>query len=80
MKKCLLLALLFAIIACKNKNQAPKLEPAQWMLGEWEQKTNKGMLTESWQRQNDSVFVGKCFFMRISEHQLLTKNAYFYLN
>lgn len=67
MKKQILLALLLLVISCKKDNLADKLNPAQWIVGNWEQKTDKGILTESWQRQNDSVFVGSCYFINESD-------------
>jgi len=67
MKKLVLLASLLLVISCKKDNLADKLNPAQWIIGSWEQKTDKGILTESWQRQNDSVFVGSCYFINESD-------------
>jgi hypothetical protein len=67
MKKQILLASLLLVISCKKDILADKLNPAQWIVGNWEQKTDKGILTESWQRQNDSVFVGSCYFINESD-------------
>lgn len=67
MRKLALLASLLLVISCKKDNLADKLNPAQWIVGNWEQKTDKGILTESWQRQNDSVFVGSCYFINESD-------------
>jgi hypothetical protein len=67
MKKLSLLASLLLVISCKKDNLADKLNPAQWIVGNWEQKTDKGILTESWQRLNDSVFVGSCYFINESD-------------
>lgn len=67
MKKLALLASLLLVISCKKDTLADKLNPAQWIVGNWEQKTDKGILTESWQRQNDSVFVGSCYFINESD-------------
>ena len=67
MKNLVLLASILLVISCKKDNLADKLNPAQWIVGNWEQKTDKGILTESWQRQNDSVFVGSCYFINESD-------------
>ena len=67
MKKLALLATLLIVVSCKNQASDEKLNPAQWIIGSWEQKTDKGILTESWQRQNDSVFVGSCYFINESD-------------
>ena len=67
MKKLALLATLLLLVSCKKDSLADKLNPAQWIIGNWEQKTDKGTLTESWQRQNDSVFVGSTYFINESD-------------
>ncbi|MCX6184354.1 MAG: DUF6265 family protein [Flavobacterium sp.] len=67
MKKLALLATLLIVVSCKNQASDEKLNPAQWILGSWEQQTDKGILTETWQRQNDSVFVGSCYFINESD-------------
>lgn len=67
MKKLALLATLLIVVSCKNQASDEKLNPAQWILGSWEQQTDKGILTETWQRQNDSLFVGSCYFINQSD-------------
>ena len=67
MKKLALLATLLIVVSCKNQASDEKLNPAQWILGSWEQQTYKGILTETWQRQNDSLFVGSCYFINQSD-------------
>jgi len=37
---------------------------ADWLIGSWENKTDQGDLTESWERTNDSVFHGQSFFIK----------------
>ena len=67
MKKLTLLATLVLFVSCKKESLAEKLNPAQWIIGNWEQKTDAGILTESWKRQNDSVFVGSTYFINESD-------------
>lgn len=38
-----------------------ELEKADWLLGEWENTSAKGNLTETWKQENDSTFVGESF-------------------
>jgi len=67
MKKLALLTTLLLLVSCKKESLADKLNPAQWIIGNWEQKTDAGILTESWKRQNDSVFVGSTYFINESD-------------
>ena len=67
MKKLALLATLLIVVSCKNQASDEKLNPAQWILGSWEQQTDKGILTETWERKNDSLFVGSCYFINQSD-------------
>ncbi|HSD15352.1 MAG TPA: DUF6265 family protein [Flavobacterium sp.] len=39
-----------------------QLEKADWLLGEWENASAKGSLTETWKQENDSTFIGETFF------------------
>lgn len=67
MKKLALFTTLVMLVSCKKESLADKLNPAQWIIGNWEQKTEAGILTESWKRQNDSVFVGSTYFINESD-------------
>jgi hypothetical protein len=67
MKKLTILATLALFVSCKKESLVDKLNPAQWIIGNWEQKTDAGILTESWKRQNDSVFVGSTYFINESD-------------
>lgn len=35
------------------------MDKAAWLLGTWEDRSTNGVFTESWVKQNDSLFVGK---------------------
>jgi len=65
------IALLIVILSCNNKvsqkTVAPQKQPinrAAWLIGAWENKTTRGTLYESWQRENDSTFAGKSYFLK----------------
>ncbi len=38
---------------------ASPMDKAAWLLGTWEDRSTNGFFTESWVKQNDSLFVGK---------------------
>ena len=56
----------FATVSCKNKSEQKDhhIEIANWLLGNWEHKTEFGNLSEEWQQLNDSTYVGKAFFTK----------------
>jgi len=61
----------FAVLtSCKkeSKKEAPQktysnIEKASWFLGEWENKSADGELTERWKKENDSVYFGESYFV-----------------
>lgn len=44
----------------KNAKQLVELE---WMIGRWENHSGEGILSEMWERENDSVFSGVSFYV-----------------
>ncbi len=63
MKKLALLATFLVVLSCNKQKAEEKLNPAQWIIGNWQQQTDKGILTETWERKNDSVYLGSCYFI-----------------
>ncbi len=62
------LSILFIIVilsSCgKSKIDAPRpIEKAEWLLGTWENASPDGKMTETWIRENDSVFSGQAFYI-----------------
>ena len=51
--------------ACKKEDEkAPlEIEKVKWISGEWQNKSKDGILTESWERINDTVFNAVCYFV-----------------
>ena len=39
------------------------LEMADWLLGEWGNRSTQGELTERWRKDNDSIFRGESYFV-----------------
>lgn len=59
-----------AFIACNNtdKNEEKKeIKAVHWLIGDWETKTNFGILSENWKKLNDSTFQGKSFFIKVKD-------------
>lgn len=63
----------FSLLGCtQQEKQKPKLkvsekyqavEMAYWLIGNWQNKSAKGLLTEVWTKENDSTLVGQSYFI-----------------
>lgn len=68
-KNTLLLGLLafgILVVSCEKKaeKQPGQITKAEWFLGDWENKTPQGELSESWQKANDSTYNGASYFIK----------------
>jgi hypothetical protein len=65
-QKTTLILLLTALVSCKNSgsNEKDKIKEARWILGNWENKTVDGNLTETWKKVNDSTFQAQSYFIK----------------
>jgi hypothetical protein len=65
-QKTTLILLLLSIFSCKESdaNEKEKIKAANWILGNWESKSDEGTLTESWSKVNDSTFQATSYFIK----------------
>jgi hypothetical protein len=65
MKKSILIIAIVVFGSCQNKSdkQFEKLEKMNWLIGQWENTTPEGYLTETWTKTNDSTFSGQTYFI-----------------
>ncbi|TDE29931.1 MULTISPECIES: DUF6265 family protein [Flavobacterium] len=65
-QKTTLLLLLLAIVSCKNSdsNKNEKIKATSWLLGNWENKSADGNLTENWKKVNDSTFEAQSYYIK----------------
>lgn len=65
MKKVILsLVILLSIVSCQKSKVISKITAANWLLGQWENKSDDGNLLETWKKVNDSLFVGEAYFIK----------------
>lgn len=65
MKKIILLGMiLISFLACQKENNKTKIVGADWIIGTWENKSDKGNLLEIWKKANDSVYEGESYFVK----------------
>ncbi len=69
MKYIAILAFVVLLSSCQKKpiKKFDKIEKMNWLIGYWELKLNEGLLIESWTKANDSVFIGKSYFIKGSD-------------
>lgn len=65
-KTACLLSIILIASACQKNTTAEKdlIKKADWLIGNWENKTNLGSLTENWKKVNDSTFKAKSLFIK----------------
>jgi hypothetical protein len=65
MKKTIfILVLILTLASCQKSKVVSKIVVADWLLGNWENKSDKGDLLESWKKVNDSLFIGESYFIK----------------
>lgn len=64
--KITLLALILTFVSCQKKESAEKdkIKAADWLIGNWENTSPDGILTENWQNVNDSTFNAESYFIK----------------
>jgi len=64
--KITLLAVLAAVVSCQKKDGAEKdkIKIANWLIGNWENTSPDGILTENWQKLNDSTFTAASYLIK----------------
>ena len=69
-KSFLSLAIIIIFFSCNNSNtietnskEFSAIENASWLIGEWQNTSSEGILTETWEKLNDSTYAGKSFFV-----------------
>jgi hypothetical protein len=62
----LALLTLITFSSCKKEsNQEPhEIDKADWLIGNWENKSAFGNLSENWEKLNDSTFTGTSYFIK----------------
>ena len=58
-------AMATVIFSCKKAENKDKraIDKASWLLGEWENKSDDGVLTENWEQSNDSLYKAVSYYV-----------------
>ncbi len=65
MKNVIVIVVCVLFISCQNKSEKnfEQLEKMNWLIGNWENKMDDGILSETWKKENDSTFSGTTYFI-----------------
>lgn len=65
MKNAIVIVVCVLFISCQNTSDKnfKQLEKMNWLVGQWENNTSNGLLTETWKKDNDSTFLGESYFI-----------------
>jgi hypothetical protein len=63
-KAILILVITLTFASCQKSKVVSKIVVADWLLGNWENKSPDGNLFESWKKVNDSLFIGESYFIK----------------
>ncbi|WP_281234636.1 DUF6265 family protein [Flavobacterium gelatinilyticum] len=65
-QKITLLSVIIAFVSCEKKEtvEKDKIKKADWLIGNWENTSAEGILTENWQKLNDSTFSAASYFVK----------------
>ena len=66
-KVSLILLLLLTILSCKKGKKTNLLNEIDWLIGTWENNSDKGNLLEIWKKENDSVYSGQSFYIKAKD-------------
>ena len=61
------IVLITFFFSCQKAEKATsfeKLVKMSWLLGQWENKMDDGIVSESWKKKNDSTFVAQAYFIK----------------
>jgi hypothetical protein len=71
MKRILIYAAMISVVfsSCKKSesaetNKYAEIEKAAWLIGTWENNSSEGNLSETWKKENDSVYNGQSYFIK----------------
>lgn len=63
-KVMLILVIALTFASCGKSKVVSKIVVADWLLGNWKNKSDDGDLLENWKKVNDSLYEGESYFIK----------------
>jgi hypothetical protein len=60
----LFLSVSLLLFSCTTTSKNEKLKATEWLIGQWENTSKEGVVTENWSKPNDSTLVAGSFFIK----------------
>ena len=57
-------ALSLLLFSCINNSKNEKIKASKWLLGEWVNQSQEGVITENWVQPNDSTLTANSFYIK----------------
>lgn len=54
----------FVVLCAWTIKETNNINNAEWLIGTWENKTQRGIIYETWSKTNDTEFSGKSFIVK----------------
>lgn len=52
------------LFSCTTTSKNEKIKASEWLIGQWENRSEEGILTENWIKSNDSTLTAESFFIK----------------
>ena len=52
------------LLSCTNSHKNDKIKSSEWLIGDWKNQSEEGILNETWSKPNDSTLVAGSFFIK----------------
>jgi hypothetical protein len=68
-QKITLITIIITFVSCQKKEtvEKDKIKKADWLIGNWENTSPDGVLTENWEKVNDSTFKAASYFIKAKD-------------
>lgn len=60
----LFLSICLLLFSCTNKSKNEKIKASQWLLGQWKNTSEEGIIAENWSQPNDSTLIATSFYIK----------------
>lgn len=52
------------LFSCTTTSKNEKIKASEWLIGEWKNESEEGIIIETWSKPNDSTLVAGSFFIK----------------
>ena len=60
----LFLSVSLLLFSCTNNSKNEKIKASQWLLGQWKNTSEEGIISENWSQPNDSTLIASSFYIK----------------